>query len=100
MSPGDRRPPSVGRGSGTLGAIGIAAAFLCRAVAAGACPMCQAAVDAPGDPLVSGINASILFMLAMPFAVTAAVGAWFAYMYRRRARPEPEPAAAWEEGTW
>lgn len=53
-----------------------------RALAQG-CAMCATALGGPDDPLSSGINASIFFMMSMPFVLFAAVGGWMAYMYRR-----------------
>lgn len=43
--------------------------------------MCKTAVGGPGDPLASGINTSIMFMMAMPFVLFAAVGGWLTYMF-------------------
>ena len=49
--------------------------------------MCATALGGPGDPLSNGINASIFFMMSMPFVLFAAVGGWLAYMFRSH-RPE------------
>lgn len=45
--------------------------------------MCATALGGADDPLSSGINASIFFMMSMPFVLFAVVGGWMAYMYRR-----------------
>lgn len=50
------------------------------------CAMCKTALNGPADPLSAGINASIYFMMSMPFLLAASVGAWFVYMYRSRQR--------------
>lgn len=47
------------------------------------CAMCSTLVGGPGDPLGQGMNTSILFLMAMPFAMTGSVGGWIAYMYWR-----------------
>jgi hypothetical protein len=51
--------------------------LLAGEAAAQGCAMCKTAV---GDPLAEGFNASILFMMAMPFGLAAAVGGWIGYM--------------------
>ncbi len=43
--------------------------------------MCKTAVGGPLDPLARGINTSILFMIATPFALFALVGGWLTYMF-------------------
>lgn len=52
------------------------------AVWAQGCAMCVTSVDG-NDPLARGLNISILFMMAVPFALLVSVGSWFAYMYWR-----------------
>ena len=62
---------------------GLSAIFVftpAEAIAQG-CAMCKTAVGGPGDPLSSGINTSILFMMAMPFVLFTAVGGWLGYMF-------------------
>ena len=46
------------------------------------CAMCKTALGGPEDPLAIGLNASILFLMSMPFVLIGSVGAWLAYMYR------------------
>ena len=45
-----------------------------------ACPACAKALE--GTDIGAGFNASILFMLAAPFALVGAVGGGLAYRYR------------------
>lgn len=63
-----------------------AAAMMLRpaVVVAQGCAMCATLVGGPGDPLGKGLNTSIMFLMAMPFTLTAIVGGWIVYMYRRR----------------
>jgi len=55
--------------------------------AAQGCAMCKTSLGGPGDPLSNGINASIFFMMSMPFVLFAVVGGWLTYMFRKH-RPE------------
>jgi hypothetical protein len=55
-------------------------------VLAQGCAMCQTALNGPGDPLSQGINASIYFLMSMPFVLAGGVGTWLFYMHRARAR--------------
>lgn len=72
----------LNRRLGWLCAMGSAVLHPATALAQG-CAMCNTLVGGPGDPLGHGINTSIVFLMAMPFALTASVGAWIAYMYWR-----------------
>ncbi len=64
------------------------------------CAMCKTALNGPADPLSAGINASIFFLMSMPFALAASVGVWLAYMYRgRQRRPEWEDFDSKREGS-
>jgi hypothetical protein len=49
------------------------------------CAMCGNSLGA-GDPFANALNTSILFMMAAPYALAAAVAAWLVWNYRR-ARP-------------
>ena len=49
--------------------------------AAQGCAMCKTAIGGAEDPLARGINASIFFMMGVPFALFAAVGGWLVYMF-------------------
>ncbi len=57
---------------------------------AGGCAMCRTAVTDTSDPFASGLNAGILFLLALPFVLTSTVGGivWWAR------RPHPLLKAA------
>ncbi len=59
----------------------VASLALAGAASAQGCAMCKTALGGPGDPLASGINTSILFMMAMPFVLFAGVGGWLTYMF-------------------
>jgi len=51
--------------------------------AAQGCAMCKTSLGGPGDPLSNGINASIFFMMSMPFVLFTVVGGWLTYMFRK-----------------
>jgi hypothetical protein len=72
------------RAARTLTLVVIAAALVVgRALPAGAqaCAMCGSALT--DDPLGRAFSWSILFMMAVPYTVIGAAGAWLYYMYRR-----------------
>ena len=77
--------------------LGLAVALLAGAAGtAAACPSCKVALDT-SDRWQSAFNASVLFMMSMPFAVVAVVaGAVFRAHRRKRlseAPAETPPAA-------
>jgi hypothetical protein len=45
------------------------------------CAMCATYVN-EADPVARGMKFSVLFLMAMPFTMLAAVGGWFFYVYR------------------
>jgi len=47
------------------------------------CAMCGTVGNGPDDPLVKGMFRSIMFLVAMPFAVVGSIGGWLAYNSRR-----------------
>jgi hypothetical protein len=59
------------------------AVLLPAELSAQGCAMCRTALGGPDDPLTQAFNTSILFLMSMPFVLTASVGVWFLYMYRR-----------------
>jgi len=69
------------------GLIGVSVAMAVQTVPARVlaqgCAMCATAVDGANDPLARGLNVSIMFLLAMPFALVGSVALWFTYMYWR-----------------
>jgi hypothetical protein len=68
----------------------VAVAVLLTADAAWACPMCKAAAEA--DPRLSrAFMASILFMLSMPFALTAGFGVAFYRLSKRMPKADAKP---------
>jgi len=78
-----------------LAAVAAFVVFADSAVLAQGCAMCKTAIGGVDDPLSRGINASIYFMMGMPFVLFAAVGGWLAYecwIHGAIERgPEPEP---------
>jgi hypothetical protein len=72
-------------------ALGVAFVLLAGAVGtAAACPSCKLALDS-SDRWQSAFNASVLFMMSMPFAVVAVV-AGALYRAQRRKRLSQAPA--------
>ncbi len=55
--------------------------------------MCRTAVSSVDDPFSKGLNAGILFLLAMPFTLAGSVGGvlWLAHRARRRTGEAREP---------
>lgn len=79
--------------------IGILAAVAAVLLVAGdataqGCAMCKTALGGPGDPLARGINTSIYFMMAMPFALFAVVAGWLFYAFRQAGRGGGDGAGA------
>ncbi len=60
-----------------------------RALAQG-CAMCGTALQDQSDPLVSSFNASILFMMSMPFTLFFSVAGWLLFRHRRPSRTTME----------
>ena len=61
--------------------------------------MCKTTLDGSNDPLVGALNVSVLFMMAMPYAILGTVGGWIYFSSRRPSgtapsEPEPEPDEA------
>lgn len=78
-------------------AVAAVTAVLVAAVAgdealAQGCAMCKTAIGGPADPLARGINTSILFMMAVPFALFAVVGGWLTYSFWGAASGQVEGA--------
>ena len=65
------------------------AAFLFGSQAiAQACSVCLTGAN---DPTADAFNASVLFLMATPYAVVGSIGGGLVYAYRRKlAKPEPE----------
>jgi hypothetical protein len=53
--------------------------------AAHACAVCLAGVS-PDDPLTDAFNWSVLFLMAMPYAVVGSIAGWLFYTYRCKAK--------------
>lgn len=67
--------------------VGLSIAALVLPAAAHACAVCG--LD-PGDPRGHGLFWSILFLMAMPFAVAGTIGGWLFYTKRRALQPRPD----------
>ena len=87
----------------TVAALGLVASaatsWPAQALAQG-CAMCKTALEGQNDPLADAINVSVLFMMAMPYAIVGTVGAWIYWNARRRdtlaldnIAPDPERAS-------
>lgn len=59
-----------------------------------ACPMCKAANDAAGQARTHAYFVSILFMLAMPFALLGGFGLLFWHTARKGAAATNDPGAS------
>jgi hypothetical protein len=55
-----------------------------------ACSVCLGGVDGH-DPLTDAFNWSVLFLMAMPYAVVGSIAGWIFYMYRSAARKRGLP---------
>jgi hypothetical protein len=72
----------VARIATALAVVGAAWAAAPETMAQG-CSMCRASIGEAGDPLPTALAWSILFLLAMPFAVVASVGGWLYLSWRK-----------------
>lgn len=70
--------------------LALVAAALVFPVIAEACAVCLTGA-AQNDPAAHAFNWSILFMMAMPYAVLGSIGGWLFYAYRRAARKGEGP---------
>ncbi len=66
-----------------LGSTLGATAIICAPALAHACSVC---LTGDSGPMADAYNWSVLFLMATPYAVMGAVGAWLAYKYRRGAK--------------
>lgn len=72
-------------------AISVAVALFLFPAAAEACSVCLAGVS-ENDPVTNAFNWSILFLIAMPYAVVGSIGGWLFYVHRRAAKRRGAPA--------
>jgi hypothetical protein len=55
-----------------------------------ACSVCLGGADG-NDPLTDAFNSSVLFLMAMPYAIVGSIGGWIFYRHRSvRKRGTPE----------
>ncbi|MGH7774702.1 MAG: hypothetical protein ACREQA_20960 [Candidatus Binatia bacterium] len=71
-------------------AISASAAKLFFPIAVQACAVCLTGGSAD-DPLTDAYNWSVLFLMAMPYAVVGSVGGWLFYNHRRAAKKHGGP---------
>ena len=64
-----------------------AAVLLGSGVVAHACSVCMTGAN---DPTADAFNASVLFLMATPYAVVGSSGGGLFYAYRRKIKHEPE----------
>jgi hypothetical protein len=57
---------------------------------ASACSVCLGGAEG-NDPLTDAFNWSVLFLMAMPYAVVGSIGGWIFYSYRSAARKRSLP---------
>jgi hypothetical protein len=89
-----RRFASVARAIALLGGLAVLGTLVVPAGAhAQGCAMCKTAIDGANDALAAAFNTSTLFLIAMPYSLVAAVGAWIALGARRRQRRPVEDSA-------
>jgi hypothetical protein len=71
-----------------LSLFGGAAVLLGSRVVAHACAVCMSGAN---DSTTDAFNASVLFLMATPYAVVGSIGGGLFYAYRRKiAKPAPE----------
>lgn len=73
-------------------AASIGPAFVLLPAAAQACAVCIS--GAAGDRLTDAFNWSVLFLMAMPYSILAAVAGFFFYSHRRAAKSGAKIASA------
>ena len=54
------------------------------------CAMCRTALEGKDDPLVGAINASVIFLMTMPYLIVGTVGGGI-YLASRRRQVEHDP---------
>jgi hypothetical protein len=73
-----------------VGGLIVLAALVALPVVAAAqgCAMCKTTLEGSTDPLVGALNTSVLFMMAMPYAIVATIGSWIYFVSRRGSAAE------------
>jgi len=66
--------------------LAFALTFMVRALALG-CSVCLDGADGH-DPLTDAFNWSVLFLMAMPYAIVAAIAGWIFYRHRSARKQE------------
>lgn len=58
------------------------AVVLLLPIVAQACAVCWIGASSPEDPTSQAFNWSILFLMAMPYAIVGVIAGWLFYLYR------------------
>ena len=75
----------------TSAAVGAVIVGLPALAAAQGCAMCKTTLDGSNDPLVGALNTSVLFMMAMPYAIVGTIGSWIYFASRRGSAADALP---------
>ena len=59
--------------------------------AAHGCAMCKSTLEGANDPLVGALNTSVIFMMAMPYAIVGTIGSWIYFASRRGSAADAPP---------
>ena len=71
-------------------AIFISTLALLFPIAAHACAVCLTGAGT-NDPVADAFNSSVLFLMAMPYAVVGSIAGWLFYNYRRELKKRLGP---------
>lgn len=82
-----------------LALFGAWTALVDTPIIANACSVC---LTGAGDPTTNAFNASVLFLMAMPYVVVGSIGGGLIFMYRRalKRREQAEGAQPVVHLTW
>jgi len=58
-------------------------------VLAQGCAMCRTTLAGSDDPLVGAINASVIFLMSMPYLIVGSIGGWMYLTVRRHHAASP-----------
>ncbi len=68
----------------------VGSGILLLPVVAQACAVCWIGASSPEDPTSQAFNWSILFLMAMPYAIVGIIAGWLFYLYRMYRRTHPK----------
>ena len=79
----------------------VGAVLLLLPVAAHGCAVCWVGASSPDDPMSHAFNWSILFLMAMPYAIVGSIAGWLIYTYwrasTRQRKESPVQRLAWTQ---